>query len=425
MCEVCKQNISLYKCPACSVFSCSLACCKEHKVVQNCSGRRDKTAFVPIAQFREKHLRSDFHFLEDILQTKSRAKRALQHAGGTAGGGASQSRKRLRDMEGNRAEEASNVALLALTPADASSGAGIGPVSARRSTQALGGHSAAVKRLVQAAKGRGTNLIIMPPGMSKRVRNTTTFVTDDGTVTWRLHMVFVASAAVFLPVDLLRAELEPVTQGQIAQLQSSSSLSPICSGAGLVGTIRPKVSENATVSDILSYFLDPHGDVGGDVSSRAAQRYALRYLRLVPRSELCMLIQSIPSPAQDPVFLDIALDEEQLTLQQALAGRTVIEYPTFIVGKKTDLKHCKRLVMEIEPASPVPCLVETPSEQLQDMPLSAAEATSAHDRLQQGGSDGTSSDSDNSQDGKDFMAALLEMKGKNITALQNIIDEHN
>ena len=42
-----------------------------------CNGKRDRAAFVSVKDFKEKNLRSDFHFLEDILQTKDSASRTL------------------------------------------------------------------------------------------------------------------------------------------------------------------------------------------------------------------------------------------------------------------------------------------------------------------------------------------------------------
>lgn len=41
----------------------------------DCSGKRDRVEFVPNKSFNEVNLRNDFHFLEDILQTKDTAKR--------------------------------------------------------------------------------------------------------------------------------------------------------------------------------------------------------------------------------------------------------------------------------------------------------------------------------------------------------------
>lgn len=49
---------SKYRCPKCSVFSCSLDCVKAHKVETKCDGIRDKTAFVPIDEFKDRHLLS-------------------------------------------------------------------------------------------------------------------------------------------------------------------------------------------------------------------------------------------------------------------------------------------------------------------------------------------------------------------------------
>jgi hypothetical protein len=72
LCDMCCLNARLYKCPRCSIFTCSLVCCKKHKTERDCSGQRDRTAFVSAGAFDERCLRSDFHFLEDVLQSKDR-----------------------------------------------------------------------------------------------------------------------------------------------------------------------------------------------------------------------------------------------------------------------------------------------------------------------------------------------------------------
>lgn len=43
----------------------------------DCTGIRDRTEYVSSRNFKESHLKSDYHFLEDVLQTKDRAKRTL------------------------------------------------------------------------------------------------------------------------------------------------------------------------------------------------------------------------------------------------------------------------------------------------------------------------------------------------------------
>ena len=112
LCMVCEEAPKQYKCPRCDYFTCSLKCCKQHKIevgnlpigrwwcdyisndrrVRNlplltclltvdrqtkCDGKRDRAAFISVKDFKEKNLRSDYHFLEDILQTKDSALRTL------------------------------------------------------------------------------------------------------------------------------------------------------------------------------------------------------------------------------------------------------------------------------------------------------------------------------------------------------------
>ncbi|GAU44517.1 hypothetical protein TSUD_82230 [Trifolium subterraneum] len=44
-CEECKSNPSKYKCPGCSIQSCSLPCVKAHKLRTGCTGKRNQTQF--------------------------------------------------------------------------------------------------------------------------------------------------------------------------------------------------------------------------------------------------------------------------------------------------------------------------------------------------------------------------------------------
>ena len=56
MCDVCKEVAVRYKCPRCLKKTCCLACVKQHKTADGCSGVRDKTAYVAMKQFSEMHL---------------------------------------------------------------------------------------------------------------------------------------------------------------------------------------------------------------------------------------------------------------------------------------------------------------------------------------------------------------------------------
>uniref|UniRef100_A0A131Y8R1 Putative box c/d snorna protein 1 n=2 Tax=Ixodes ricinus TaxID=34613 RepID=A0A131Y8R1_IXORI len=64
-----------YCCPKCTTRSCSLPCVKEHKRRQECDGIRDKTAFLPLSEFTDLDLLSDYRFLEESSRVVDNAYR--------------------------------------------------------------------------------------------------------------------------------------------------------------------------------------------------------------------------------------------------------------------------------------------------------------------------------------------------------------
>uniref|UniRef100_A0A251T8L5 Box C/D snoRNA protein 1 n=1 Tax=Helianthus annuus TaxID=4232 RepID=A0A251T8L5_HELAN len=59
LCDECKTNEFKYKCPGCSVRSCSLPCVKAHKQRTGCTGKRQQlTEFVPLSKFDDNLLLS-------------------------------------------------------------------------------------------------------------------------------------------------------------------------------------------------------------------------------------------------------------------------------------------------------------------------------------------------------------------------------
>lgn len=77
-CEMCNQNEYKYKCPRCLIKTCSLACCRQHKLEQNCNGERDKTKFVDKEEFDERLLLSDYRFLEEQSRLVDNFQRTLE-----------------------------------------------------------------------------------------------------------------------------------------------------------------------------------------------------------------------------------------------------------------------------------------------------------------------------------------------------------
>lgn len=50
-CQVCQRSDWKYKCPRCSLRTCSANCVKKHKQEQSCSGERSKTHFVKRSEY--------------------------------------------------------------------------------------------------------------------------------------------------------------------------------------------------------------------------------------------------------------------------------------------------------------------------------------------------------------------------------------
>ncbi|OJD22701.1 hypothetical protein ACJ73_05948 [Blastomyces percursus] len=82
LCTICRINEPKYKCPRCSIPTCSLACSKRHKLWSQCSGVRD-----PAAYLKRKELATpvafdkDFNFLSGIERYVERAERNAENRG--------------------------------------------------------------------------------------------------------------------------------------------------------------------------------------------------------------------------------------------------------------------------------------------------------------------------------------------------------
>ncbi|XWS35476.1 hypothetical protein CRYUN_Cryun20dG0000600 [Craigia yunnanensis] len=75
VCEECKKQASKYKCPGCCLRTCSLPCVNAHKHRTGCSGRRNVTCFVPLSQFDDNLLLSDYNLLEETKRVAESARR--------------------------------------------------------------------------------------------------------------------------------------------------------------------------------------------------------------------------------------------------------------------------------------------------------------------------------------------------------------
>ncbi|CAG9466149.1 unnamed protein product [Pedinophyceae sp. YPF-701] len=138
LCSVCSEVVSKYRCPRCSVRTCSLACVKRHKEETGCTGKRDRTAFVKVSDFTDNHLLSDLRFIEEGQIEVDNAKRRKA----------------------------------APTPTN------------------LPHHLATLKH---QARLRGTELLFQQPGMLKRKRNSTNYNGKKRAIFWRVELDFLSA----------------------------------------------------------------------------------------------------------------------------------------------------------------------------------------------------------------------------------------
>ncbi|CAO2181537.1 unnamed protein product [Urochloa humidicola] len=85
-CEECGEQPWKYRCPGCARLPCSLPCVQAHKRCTSCTGKRPRTDPVPIAQFDDNQLISDYTFLEETKQARESAHRIIVGFGRNFGG---------------------------------------------------------------------------------------------------------------------------------------------------------------------------------------------------------------------------------------------------------------------------------------------------------------------------------------------------
>ncbi|CAM9123474.1 unnamed protein product [Chrysoparadoxa australica] len=168
LCGVCGVQARRYCCPRCRIKTCSAVCCKAHKQRDGCTGKRDRTKAVALADYDDKQLRSDYMFLEEALQVVDTAQRQLPQQ---------RASKRPRRMAGGTGGEG---------PAYWQ-----GQDGEEDLKQAGKGHSPTLQRLVKFAREkRGIELVVMPQGMSRRLANTTCLKKRGAGMLWRVEWVF-------------------------------------------------------------------------------------------------------------------------------------------------------------------------------------------------------------------------------------------
>ena len=90
LCPICYNSPPKYRCPRCSMRTCSLECSQAHKLRASCSGVRDPSKFIPKREFKPATVDMDFNFLKRVEKTREEGHSAVKKVDK----GASKTRKR-------------------------------------------------------------------------------------------------------------------------------------------------------------------------------------------------------------------------------------------------------------------------------------------------------------------------------------------
>jgi len=373
-CQICNKKISLYRCPACLLRTCSLECCLAHKTQTNCNGKRDRTAFVPLHKFTDSTLSSDFHFLEDVLARSDRGKRLIKDLVGSEkqlghsryGNKKSKIQPKVEEMEDNKE---GNLPLHPLTLLNSSSREAqdlhiieTHSDSNHRSYQTNGkesllhvkdnhdaqSHSTAVQRvrntnsldscglmdpksshacskhqqtLVQKAKDRNIRLLLMPQGMQRHMMNKSTrYDQKKDIIYWKVEIVF------------------HVISGLASNKQDPNN--------HLTSTINlERISEN----DVLYKHVCKEFEKLLSHSAPSQTRSTLRHFRDSKsvhdiKNDAIVLMKRLPCQSSHPKFVKVNLKK---SLREILNGMAIIEYPSIDVILPEDKKYFPLMIEEL------------------------------------------------------------------------------
>mmetsp|Transcript_25562 Transcript_25562/g.28670 ORF Transcript_25562/g.28670 Transcript_25562/m.28670 type:complete len:305 (-) Transcript_25562:916-1830(-) len=158
-CEECNENISLYQCPRCLMYTCSLLCCQSHKKRTGCSGKRNRGSYMPLCRMSDSTLRSDYFFIEEVLEIIPRARKISKLA---------EEKSTKTTAITNKNNHRSNTAM-----------------------------DKKARRLANQAERRGITLQIMPSFLERHKNNTSWYCGPRDLITWKVEVIIMPTKKTF------------------------------------------------------------------------------------------------------------------------------------------------------------------------------------------------------------------------------------
>ena len=312
------NNEGIYRCPGCSRLTCSLKCCKEHKKKYNCTGKRDRTSFVSMKDYGDTTLRRDYHFLEDVMQSKQSSRRGLLRDGILN----ENQEKVLQNNSNNNNKNKNNNSK--------------NNKNHYREDTVIGKHSRSTKKLVSEAKSRGINLILMSPGMSKRTHNSTKIVRNK--IHWQIQFVF---------LKLKNVEFSKI-----------STIDHYVNNTSYLAFHAKAIPEDMTLQDILTAWrkeqpneekkekkTESNNETNTNTNSNTSNVFSMPQQC---EQEAQTLLQHSGDGVDVDCYLPISIQEESpsflllnqtSTITEICKQQKVIEYPTIYISRSHLLGH--------------------------------------------------------------------------------------
>lgn len=274
-CQECHLQPSLYQCPGCRIRTCCLSCCQAHKIRTKCTGKRPRSDFLPLCHMSDNSLRSDYFFLEEVLTQMPRASKVAKVL----------SVKQLQPCNQSKRTPKSTPKQSTSTRVQSS------PLLLSNTNSNTLKKS---KRLLHQATKRNITLKILPSFMERHQTNTSWYCGPRDMITWKVECI------VLLPSSFLSSNNTTTQSQQPKKMVLNLMISE--HQENLWEYIRTKLGQQEKDAVIPPTITSP------------------------PLYKL--FLKRLPSPANQPRYIEITSESSSCTLRTALEGKTIIEHPT-------------------------------------------------------------------------------------------------
>ncbi|KAK4122788.1 hypothetical protein N657DRAFT_646538, partial [Parathielavia appendiculata] len=198
LCGICHNEPPKYKCPRCGARTCSVPCIQKHKARADCDGVRNPRAFMPLSQLKTPAgIDHDYNFLTSIERARQRVEKDVVEARRLL------SEKDLRPRNEDKlfqkvwhGDELRHVPVQS-HPYRTHKRLREGPAF-------IDGFDKHVRRRLQYLD---IEVLTMPKGMARQRDNRTAFNRRTGTINWQIEWLVYSASQLGLPVEQSQSPL--------------------------------------------------------------------------------------------------------------------------------------------------------------------------------------------------------------------------